>query len=139
VTGVAVTRPNVFQWIWFAFGGRLPMRFREWVLQDAVSRTWLLRFSARAVVRIAPLVIAALIVLRLVDAQLAIAVAAVVLGLTVGLYYALSYAPERVDQQLVSYGYPPGTAERTREERSGAKTQRERERYERTWRPPPDS
>jgi len=134
---MAMTRPNVFQWLWFAFGGRLPMRYREWVLQDAVSRTWLLRFTARALVRIAPLVVAALVVLWLVDAEPWLAVAAVVLGLIVGLYYAMSYAPERVDQQLVTYGYPPGTTERIRQDRSGTNNAAQRERYERTWRQPP--
>jgi Family of unknown function (DUF5313) len=71
---MTIPRPNVFQWLWFAFGGRLPMRYREWVLQDAVSRTWLLRFTARALVRIAPLVVATLIVLWLVDAAFGLGV-----------------------------------------------------------------
>lgn len=133
---MAVPRPNAFRWVWFAFGGRLPMRHRDWVLQDAVSRTWLLRFATRALVRIAPLVVAALVVLWLVGAEPALSVAAVALGLTVGIYYAMSYAPERVDQQLSAYGYGPGTAERLRQERSGRMTETQRERYERTWRRP---
>ena len=132
-------RPNVFQWLWFAFGGRLPMRYREWVLRDAVSRTWLLRFTARALIRIAPLVVAALVVLWLVDAAFGLGVASVVLGLIVGIYYAMSYAPERIDLQLAAYGYPPGTADRTRQERSAAKNASQRERYERNWRRSPES
>jgi hypothetical protein len=136
---MAMSRPNVFQWLWFAFGGRLPTRYREWVLQDAVSRAWLLRFTVRALVRIAPLVLAALLVLWLVDAHFGIALAAVVLGCTVGIYYSMSYAPERVDQQLRAYGYPPGTADRMRQERAGSKNERERARYERTWRRPGDT
>jgi len=135
---MATTRPNVIQWLWFAFGGRLPMRYREWVLADATSRTWLLRFTARALVRIAPLVVAALAVLWLVDAKPALGLAAVVLGLTVGIYYAMSYAPERVDQQLATYGYPEGTAAEIRQERSGPKNTAQRERYDRTWRQPPE-
>lgn len=130
-------RPNPVQWLWFAFGGRLPNRYREWVLHDAVSRTWLLRFAVRALVRISPLVLAALVVLRLLDAHVGLALASVVLGLFVGVYYAMSYAVERVDQQLARYGYPNGTAERMREERSGARTAAQRERYDRTWRRPP--
>jgi hypothetical protein len=134
---MTVPRPNVFQWLWFAFGGRLPTRYREWVLRDAVSRTWLLRFTARALVRIAPLVVATLVVLWLVDAALGLGVASVALGLIVGIYYAMSYAPERTDLQLAAYGYPPGTADRIRRERAATKNAGQRERYERNWRQPP--
>lgn len=131
-------RPNVFQWLWFAFGGRLPARYREWVLQDATSRVWLLRFGARSMVRMTPLVLGALIVLWLVDAQPGLAVASVLLGLIVGVYYSMSYALERTDQQLATYGYPHGTAEQVRHERAGPKYQAQRDRYNRTWRQPPD-
>jgi hypothetical protein len=130
-------RPNPAQWLWFAFGGRLPLRYREWALRDATSRTWLLRFAARAMIRMAPLVLGALVVLWLVDAKPGLAVASVALGLIVGTYFSMSYAVERTDQQLLTYGYPRGTAEVARQRRSGAKYQAQRERYERNWRQPP--
>jgi len=110
------------------------MRYRQWALADAASRTWLLRFVARSLVRLAPVVLAAVAVLWLVDAHVGLAAASVALGLIVGVYYSMSYAPERVDQQLASYGYPPGTAERMRRERDANKNEAQRERYERMWR-----
>jgi len=128
------SRPNIVQWLWYAVGGRLPMRYRQWALMDAVSRTWLLRFAARALVRLTPVVLAAVVVLWLVDAHVGLAAASVALGLIVGVYYSMSYAPERVDQQLAGYGYPPGTAERMRQERNANKNEAQRERYERMWR-----
>jgi hypothetical protein len=134
-----MARPNVLRWLWFAFGGRLPMRYREWALHDATSRTWLLRFGLRAMVRMAPLVLGALLVLWLVDAEPGLAVASVALGLIVGVYYSMSYALERTDQQLAAYDYPRGTAERVRRERSGPKLQAQLDRYNRTYRQPPDT
>lgn len=131
---MAGLRPNIFQWLWYAVGGRLPMRYRQWALADAVSRTWLLRFAVKALVRLAPFVVGAGIVLWLADAHVGLAVASVTLGLIVGIYYSMSYAPERVDQQLTSYGYPSGTAERMRQERNADKNEAQRERYERIWR-----
>ena len=110
------------------------MRYRQWALVDAVSRTWLLRFVAKALVRLAPFVLAAMVVLWLVDAPVGLAAASVAIGLIVGVYYSLSYAPERLDRQLASYGYPPGTAERMRQERNANKIETQREQYERMWR-----
>lgn len=114
------------------------MRYREWVLHDATSRTWLLRFTLRALIRMAPLVLGALVVLWLAGAQPGLALAAVALGLIVGMYYSLSYALERTEQKLVRYGYPPRTGERVRQEKAEAKNPGERERYERAWRQNPD-
>ena len=42
-----MTRPDPIRWLWYALGGRLGPRYREWVLHDATCRTWRLRHFAR--------------------------------------------------------------------------------------------
>ena len=36
-------RPGPVRWFWYALGGRLPARYRPWVLHDLTCRTWPLR------------------------------------------------------------------------------------------------
>ena len=43
----SAARPNVAQWLWYAYGGRLPRRLSPWVLADLTRRTWILRHLAR--------------------------------------------------------------------------------------------
>lgn len=40
---VRIQRPGPLWWIWYAFGGKLPDRYRDWVLHDVTCRTWWLR------------------------------------------------------------------------------------------------
>jgi Family of unknown function (DUF5313) len=49
-----VTRPNPALWLYHQFGGRLPTRYRDWVLHDAICRTWLARKLLRVFVQSAP-------------------------------------------------------------------------------------
>jgi Family of unknown function (DUF5313) len=60
-----VTRPNPALWLYHQFGGRLPTRYRDWVLHDAICRTWLARKLLRVFVQSAP-VFGLLVVLGLV-------------------------------------------------------------------------
>jgi hypothetical protein len=38
---VTITRPDPLRRLWYAYGGGLAPRYREWVLFDATCRTWL--------------------------------------------------------------------------------------------------
>src|SRR5665647_2702141 len=40
-------RPTILLWLRYAFGGHLPNRYDEWVLQDLTGRDWRLREAGR--------------------------------------------------------------------------------------------
>lgn len=61
--GVHRQRPGPLWWTWYAFGGKLPDRHGEWVLNDVTCRTWWLRHVARSLVQLAPVAALLLVVL----------------------------------------------------------------------------
>jgi len=48
-----MSRPNLAQWLWYTFGGKLSQRHKEWVLHDVTRHTRWLRQVVRAAVQIA--------------------------------------------------------------------------------------
>ena len=48
IEGEVVRRPDPPHWVWYALGGRLPQRYKGWVLSDATRRHWMLRHEANA-------------------------------------------------------------------------------------------
>src|SRR5438128_1027032 len=72
-----VRRPGPVRWLWYAVGGRLPSRYRTWVLHDLACRTWAVRHIARALVQVAPVAVA---VFLLVPGTPGIRIAAVTAG-----------------------------------------------------------
>lgn len=126
-----VRRPDPVRWLWYAVGGRLPARYRTWVLHDLTCRTWPLRHLARALVQVAPVVPVLLVV---VPGSLAIKLAAVAGGLLLGLFYSCAYMYEIVEHRVTGAGYPVGTAREIRERAGAADREAEAERYARMWR-----
>lgn len=129
-----VTRPNPVLWLYFQYGGRLPDRYRDWVLHDATCRTWLARMLLRTVVWLAPAFAALLVVLALVGGSWAIALGSVLLGVLVSLRFTLANAMESVDARLVRYGFPPGHASALRRRRDADAQAEEERRYREQWR-----
>ena len=122
-------------WLYYTYGGRLPDRYREWVLHDGTCRTWLVRVFVRGFVQVLP--VAALLLggfLLFGSGSWPLAVGAVVLGLLGMLRYVLSYSVESVNGRLSRYGYPPGYGVTVRRERYKAEHAEERARYEAIWR-----
>ena len=99
-------RPNPALWLYYQYSGRLPARYREWVLHDGTCRTWLLRVFVRGLVMVAPVVAVLFVVLLLVGHSWPLALGSIVLGLLVNLRYSLSYSEESVDTRLARQGYP---------------------------------
>ncbi|WP_016701206.1 DUF5313 family protein [Actinoalloteichus spitiensis] len=130
-------RPNPPQLLWYAFGGRLPERYREWVLADLTTRGWLWRYGVRAFVRLAPVAALVAWVLWLVSGEPLVAAMSVSLGLIVGVYFSLSYAIEKADSRLVRYGYPPNHASAVRRADRERLRQEESARYAARWRHAP--
>ena len=47
-------RPGPLQWLWYALGGGLAPRYRDWVLRDTTAPGWWWRQIVRALVQAAP-------------------------------------------------------------------------------------
>jgi hypothetical protein len=107
---MALRRPNPLQWIWYVYGGRLPDRYREWVLRDNTGRWWLVRHIVRIFAQAAPVLVAAFVLLVLFTPVSGWTILGVLLGgLAVGLFLTTSIAVELAEARLIKHGYPPGT------------------------------
>ena len=96
-------RPDPLRWIWYAFGGALGPRYRQWVLHDLTCRTRWERQIARAVVQVVPLAL----VLFLVLGFGWVVWVGVGCGLVLALIYSTAYFDSSADYRLVKHGYPP--------------------------------
>jgi hypothetical protein len=115
-------RPTVLQWIWYAYGGRLPRTLAPWVLHDTTTRTWVLRHLARAVVQLTPLIVVCLVVLPV---SFGYRLTTAIGGLVLALMFSLAWVTETTEHRVAKAGYEAGTAAQVREERA------ERQRLER--------
>lgn len=109
------SRPNVLQWIWYAYGGRLPRKLAPWVLHDTTARTWWLRHLARAVVQLLPLIVVCLVAVPVSFGYRASAAAG---GLLLALMFSVAYMTETTEHRVAKAGFEAGTAARVREERA---------------------
>jgi hypothetical protein len=126
-------RPDPLHWLWYAYGGRLPRRYREWVLHDLSCRTWPLRHLARALLQVLPVVVVLLLV---VPGELTIRVAAVTAGVLLGMLYSGAYMNEIAEHRAAKAGYPVGIAREVREEAQHDQRAAQAQRYARIWRDP---
>lgn len=122
-----VRRPGPLRWLWYAFGGGLAPRYRDWVLFDTTGRTWILRHIARALVQ---LTIPVLAVLLFIPAPLWVRVLTAVAAAGPSLMFSIGYIVETNEHRLVKAGYPAGYGESLRKKRSG-QAQREANRLRR--------
>lgn len=127
-------RPNPALWLYYQYGGRLPARYRDWVLHDATCRTWLVRALLRPIVWLAPVFAVLLTVLVLAGGSWPIALGAILLGVLVSLRLAVANAMESVDARLAKYGFPPEHASATRRARNAEANAEEERRYREQWR-----
>jgi hypothetical protein len=108
-------RPGPFRWLWYAFGGGLPPRYATWVLHDTTSATWIVRHIARSLVLLAGPVAAVLLFL---PTGTGLRVLTAVTAGGCGLMFTVVHIIETTERRLIRAGYPPGTAEATRHQRS---------------------
>ncbi len=125
-------RPGPLRWLWYALGGALPPRYREWVLHDVTARTWWVRQIARALlVQALPV---ALVVGLLIPGSPVIRLMAVLGGVFVAMIYVVAFLDEAVEHRALKAGYPRGFAKGLRD----AATQPERDaaarRYDERYR-----
>jgi hypothetical protein len=126
-----VFRPDPARWLWYAFGGGLPDRYRGWVLHDLTCRTWPLRHMVRAALQVAPVVAVLLLV---VPGPLTVRIASVAAGVLLGLFYSGAYMHEIVEHRAAKAGYPVGTARQIQQQAHAEQRAAEAQRYARTWR-----
>jgi hypothetical protein len=121
-------RPDLLHWLWYALGGGLPPRYRDWVLHDATAPLWWLRQLVRALVQALPV---AVIVALLIPGSPAIRVMAAAGGMAVAAFYVLGFVDEAVERRVVKAGFPHGYAKAVRErsETSDDEAQRYARRY----------
>ena len=127
-------RPDPLRWIWYAFGGALGPRYRQWVLHDLTCRTRWERQIVRAVVQVVPLALVLLLVLGFGW----VVWVGVGCGLVLALIYSTAYFDSSADHRLVKHGYPPGTAQRILSDRDKAKHPDRMRRYMQTYRANPN-
>jgi len=84
----------------------LPDEYREWVLHDATTRTWLLRHAVRLVVQLLPVLLVLFVVFTLLPGEPWVAPVGIGLGLLAGLAFGLAVAPESVEARLAKHDYP---------------------------------
>lgn len=107
-------RPGPLRWTWYAFGGKLPDRYREWVLHDVTCPTWWLRHVVRSLVQVTPVAILLLVILG----PQWITYLAVAAGAILALIYSLAYIEETGEHRLGKHGYPVGTGRKIRAHRT---------------------
>jgi uncharacterized protein DUF5313 len=119
----APRRPGAGRWLWYALSGRLPQRYREWVLYDLTTPTWPLRHLARLLVLVVPLDVILIAVLPL---PLGIRAMGVIFGSVVGLLFTFVFLEDSTDRRATKFGYPTGTPQAVREQRAREQLARER-------------
>jgi len=123
-------RPGPLRWIWYAVGGSLGPRYRQWVLHDLTCRSRWTRQIVRAVVQVVPL--AVLLFLTLGTGW--VTWVGVICGLVMALIYSVAYFDQSVDYRLVKHGFPSGTARAVLSERDKAEHPDRMRRYIETYR-----
>lgn len=102
------TRPDPGHWLWYAYGGRLPDRHRDWVLRDTTGPHWLPRHLVRVVVQALPVLVVAFVLLWLFTPVPVWGIVGVLLlGLLLGLWSALGAARDLALVRLAKHGFPP--------------------------------
>lgn len=125
-------RPNPAQWVWYALGGHLPARCRDWVLHDTTSKSWVWRHAARSTVLVGPL----MLVWLLLPGPLLLRLALVLMAGLVGYFYSFVYMEEAAENRLAKHGYPRGTGKRVRAEAHAEEDEADRQRYIAMYRTP---
>ncbi|MBN9099096.1 MAG: DUF5313 family protein [Pseudonocardia sp.] len=113
-----VKRPDPLRWLWYAFGGRLPIRYSQWVLHDVTARWWRLRSLFRSLVQIAPVAVGIYV---LVPSEPWVRLMAIAGGVLVGMIYALAYLDEAAESRALKAGFLRGVAQQVRDGRLAAR------------------
>jgi hypothetical protein len=112
-------------------GGGLPPRYREWVLHDVSCDRWALRHFVRAFVQIG---LIAPLVFVVVPGPVWARACAVLLGLLVGMQYALWFLDGSVQRRASRAGYSPEDVKAARDALHAEELAAAEARYVARWR-----
>lgn len=130
-------RPGPVGWVLYAFGRGLPPEYREWVLHDVTSRTWVVRHLLRTTVQLLPF---AVLLYVLIPGEPLVRASAVLGGLLLGYFYSVAYMFETTENRVIKAGYRRGTAREVRDRRTeGLRAEQARRYNERYRNQPPDA
>ncbi|MFC5996320.1 DUF5313 family protein [Pseudonocardia hispaniensis] len=124
-------RPGLLRWLWYALGGRLPDRYRVWVLHDVSTRSWALRHLCRTAVQLSPI---AVLLFLFLPGSVWVRVGGVVGGMLLGFIYSIAYMNESCEHRAVKAGYPSGSAAAAREAAHATERAASAQRYAEQWR-----
>jgi hypothetical protein len=127
-------RPGPLRWVLYAFGRGLPAEYREWVLHDLTTRTWVLRHLLRTALQLLPV---AVLLYVLIPGPAWVRAGAVLAGLLLGFFYSASYMYETTENRAMKAGYPRGTAREIRDRPGAALRAEQARRYAELYRDPP--
>ncbi len=106
------------RWVRYAYGARLPERYRGWVLHDATDRGWLVRFALRVAAQALPWLAAVFVVLTLfTPLPVGWVLGALAMALGLSLFFTLTSADELTEARLVKHGFEPGTGRKSRRDK----------------------
>ena len=132
---MSVKRPNAVLCVWYAVGGKLPDRYREWVLHDATVPSWLIRHVVRRLTFMLPiLVLLFVFFVVILGYDTTIVLLALALGIYAGVYYSLIFSTHSVDSRVTRHGYPDEYASQVRKALKEAEHQARTNRFESRWR-----
>jgi Family of unknown function (DUF5313) len=126
-----LARPGPLRWFWYALGGGLPPRYRDWVRHDVTAPTWAVRQIVRALVQAVPI---GVVVGLLIPGSLTIRLMAVLGGIFVAMIYVLAFVDEAVEHRSVKAGFPPGYAKALREQAKAPQRDAAARRYDERYR-----
>jgi hypothetical protein len=96
-------RPSLAHWLRYAFGGRLPERYDEWVLRDLTGPDWRIREAGR-IMMFAVIPIAGMLML---PGPLEIRIYAALFLLIGPAFVGFAYGDELRDRRLRQHGLLP--------------------------------
>lgn len=96
-------RPSVLLWLRYAFGGRLPDRFEDWVWEDLTGPDWLLREVGRIMLFAVIPIVGIMLLPGRMDVRIFCALMVVVGPAFVG----FAYGDEFRDMRLRQHGLLP--------------------------------
>lgn len=125
-----MVRPDPVRWMWYAFGGTLPERYRPWVLHDLTARTRWLRQFVRTAAVLVPFVVLGLLLMG----TSWIVWTAALGGLALATVYSVSYIDQYAEHRLRKHGFPDGTFQRVMAEARYPLNADRARRYDATYR-----
>jgi Family of unknown function (DUF5313) len=124
-------RPGPVRWLLYAFGRKLPVEYRSWVLHDLTTTTWPARQLLRSLIQVLPF---GLVLVLALPVEPWVRITAVLGGSLVGMIYAFAFLYETTEHRALKAGYPRGYLKQVREAAHADERAAAQLRYEQRYR-----